>query len=101
MSFRSEESALINHRAITRQERSNFARGTSISVTICEYNDSVNRKVGNAMLSIVSLLSLALGALGAALADSATAHQDLVETGAGVFLIGGFLLLGSSLPVML
>lgn len=53
------------------------------------------------MLSIISLISVTLGASAAVFADGTAAHKDILEIGAGVLLIGGFLLLGSSLPAML
>ncbi len=53
------------------------------------------------MLNAVSLISVALGMSGAAIAERRAAYNDILEVGAGMLLIGGLLLLGTSLPVML
>jgi hypothetical protein len=54
-----------------------------------------------AMIGAVSLISVVLGATIACLADRYPAHVEMLETGAGALLIGGFALLGSTLPVLL
>lgn len=53
------------------------------------------------MLAVISLLTVTLGATMAAVAGRFPEYIELLETGAGVLLIGGLALLGSTLPVML
>ena len=51
------------------------------------------------MAGIVSLLSVVLGATIAFVADRFPAHDEALETGAGILLIGGLAFLGSALPM--
>lgn len=53
------------------------------------------------MWSAISLISIVLGASAATIAKRQPTYNEYLETSAGVLLIGGFLLLGSSLPVLL
>ena len=53
------------------------------------------------MIAAVSVISVVLGAAVAYVADRYPAHVEALETSAGVLLIGGLALLGSSLPVLL
>jgi hypothetical protein len=53
------------------------------------------------MWGAISLLSIALGASTATIAERQPDHKIFLEASAGVLLIGGLLLLGSALPVML
>jgi hypothetical protein len=53
------------------------------------------------MLAAISLLSLVLGAVLAWLAGRFPTHVDKLELGAGVLLICGLALLGSTLPTIL
>jgi predicted transcriptional regulator len=53
------------------------------------------------MIAAVSVISVVLGAAIAYVADRYPAHVEALETSAGVLLIGGFALLGSSLPAVL
>jgi hypothetical protein len=53
------------------------------------------------MWSAISLLSIMLGVSTATIAERQLVHKDFLETSAGALLVGGLLLLGSSLPVML
>ena len=52
------------------------------------------------MASMISLISVVLGATVAYVADRFPAHNAELETGAGILLIGGLALLGSALPVI-
>ena len=53
------------------------------------------------MSGTISLVSVALGAAIAFVADRVPAKRDLLETSAGVLLIGGLALLGLALPALL
>jgi len=53
------------------------------------------------MVAAASLISVVLGATVAYISDRYPAHIEVLETSAGVLLIGGLALLGSGLPVML
>jgi hypothetical protein len=53
------------------------------------------------MWSTISLLSIILGTSTATIAEHQSDYKDFLETSAGALLIGGLLLLGSSLPAML
>lgn len=53
------------------------------------------------MLAICSLVSLALGATTAVVAERYPDHVDRLETVAGLLLIGGLGLIGAGLPVLL
>lgn len=53
------------------------------------------------MFGALSFLSVTAGAAIAYLADHFPAKAEVLETGAGVLLIGGLALLGSALPVIL
>jgi len=53
------------------------------------------------MVSIISLISVALGVSGAMVAECTARHQDFLEIGAGACFICGLMLLGCSLPVIL
>jgi hypothetical protein len=53
------------------------------------------------MIGIVSLISVAVGTAAAYLAERLPTRADVIETGAGFLLIGGFALLGSALPILL
>ncbi|MCK5496295.1 MAG: hypothetical protein KAI80_07780 [Hyphomicrobiaceae bacterium] len=52
------------------------------------------------MSSMVSLISVVLGATIAYVADSFPAQNEALETGAGILLICGLALLGSALPMI-
>ncbi len=49
---------------------------------------------------MVSLISVVFGATIAYVADRFPTHNEALETGAGILLIGGLVLLGSALPVI-
>lgn len=51
------------------------------------------------MVGTVSVISVVLGAAVANLAERFPARTELLETGAGVLLIGGLMLLGSALQI--
>ena len=53
------------------------------------------------MWSAIGLISIVLGASTATIAQRHRTYNEYLETSAGVLLIGGLLLLGSSLPVLL
>jgi hypothetical protein len=53
------------------------------------------------MVAAISVLSVVVGAVVAYGADRFPTHIETLETSAGVLLIGGFALLGSSLPIVL
>jgi len=53
------------------------------------------------MIAAISVVSLALGAGIAYVAERYPAHVEALETGAGALLIGGLALLGSGLPTVL
>jgi len=53
------------------------------------------------VVAAVSVISVMLGATVAYVADRFPAHVEMLETSAGVLLIGGLALLGSGLPVIL
>ena len=53
------------------------------------------------MIGILSLLSVMSGTAIAYLAKRFPAHIELLETGAGALLLGGFALASSGLPVIL
>jgi hypothetical protein len=53
------------------------------------------------MLSIVSLIKMRFGAAAAYAAERLPARAEMIETCAGFLLIGGFALIGSTLPVVL
>lgn len=53
------------------------------------------------MVSIAGLLSVAGSAAAAYFADRLSLRVDTIETAAGVFLIGGFALIGCALPAMI
>ena len=53
------------------------------------------------MVAAMSLISVVLGASVAYVADRFPTHIETLEMSAGALLIGGFALLGSSLPVVL
>ena len=52
------------------------------------------------MASMISLISVVLGATIAYVADRFPAHNAERETGAGIWLGGGLALLGSALPMI-
>jgi len=53
------------------------------------------------MVGAMSMISVALGAAVAYVADRFPARSETIETCAGALLIGGLALLGSALPVIL
>jgi hypothetical protein len=53
------------------------------------------------MLSVVSIFSVLIGTVGAAVAEHLPAYNKAIETCAGVLLITGFATAGSFLPVAL
>jgi hypothetical protein len=53
------------------------------------------------MVGALSFLSVTAGAAVAYLADRFPAKTEVLETGAGVLLIGGLVMFGSALPVIL
>ena len=53
------------------------------------------------MSGIVSLINGTYGVVTAYLAERLPARAEAIETGAGFLLIGGFMLIGSALPVVL
>ena len=53
------------------------------------------------MVGALSLIGIVHGAAAAYFADCFQAHREAIETGAGVLLIGGLMLLGSALPAVL
>jgi hypothetical protein len=60
-----------------------------------------SREDEDAMLSAISLVSVVLGATLASMVERLPLQRETLETGAGALLLGGLLLLGSSLPAML
>lgn len=52
------------------------------------------------MIAAISLLSVIAGATGATLAARFPGYVEKIETGAGFLIIGGFALLGCSLPTL-
>jgi len=53
------------------------------------------------MLSAISLTSVFLGTVAAVFAEGMRDYRDALEITAGCLLVGGLLLLGSSLPVLI
>lgn len=53
------------------------------------------------MVGAISLIGIIAGGAAAYFADRFPAHIEAIETGAGVLLIGGLMLLGSALPAVL
>lgn len=53
------------------------------------------------MLGIVSFIKMTLDAAAAYAAARLPARDEMIETCAGFFLIGGFALIGSALPIVL
>ena len=53
------------------------------------------------MLAWAGLFSVAVGAVVAQFAGRVPAHAAMIETGAGVLLIGGLALIGFALPSVL
>ena len=53
------------------------------------------------MLAAISVISVVLGASVAYYAQRFPAHVELLETSAGVLLIGGLAIIGSGLPLVL
>jgi hypothetical protein len=53
------------------------------------------------MIGIVSFITIVLGGVTASIAERFPARIEALETCAGVLLVGGLALLGSSLPVLL
>lgn len=51
------------------------------------------------MIAAISLISVVLGGVAAVRAERYPAHAQLIETAAGVLLIGGLGLIGAALPV--
>ena len=56
---------------------------------------------GPLMLSAISLTSVFLGTVAAVFAEGMRDYRDALEITAGCLLVGGLLLLGSSLPVLI
>jgi putative Mn2+ efflux pump MntP len=52
---------------------------------------------GRVMIALLSTISMVLGAAIAYLANCYPAHREIIETVAGILLIGGFALLGYGL----
>ena len=52
------------------------------------------------MMSIISLISVALGISGAMAVGRNARHKDFLEIGAGACFICGLMLLGCSLPII-
>jgi hypothetical protein len=53
------------------------------------------------MIGALSLISTLLGTAAAYFSERFAAHSEAIETGAGILLIGGLVLLGSALPTIL
>lgn len=53
------------------------------------------------MLSAISLTSVLLGTSAAVIAEGRPDYREALEITAGCLLVGGLLLLGSSLPVLI
>ena len=53
------------------------------------------------MLGVAGLICIALGTIGAVTAKRFPAYTAVIETAAGILLIGGIALAGSFLPVAL
>lgn len=51
------------------------------------------------MIAIISLISVVLGGVAAVQAERYPAYVQLIETAAGVLLIGGLGLIGAALPI--
>jgi hypothetical protein len=72
------------------------------SIGIRDYHGPRHSKgKSDAMWSAISLISIVLGVSTATIAQRHQPYNEYLETSAGVLLIGGLLLLGSSLPVLL
>jgi hypothetical protein len=52
------------------------------------------------MLGIAGLISVMAGGIAAYVAERFPAHVDALQTGGGLLLIGGFALIGCSLPAI-
>jgi len=53
------------------------------------------------MIAICSVVSLVLGGTIAALSERYPVHVEVLETAAGVLLIGGLGLIGAGLPILI
>ena len=53
------------------------------------------------MIAICSLVSLVLGATTAAISERYPDHLEVLETAAGVLLVGGLGLIGAGLPIFI
>lgn len=51
------------------------------------------------MIALISLISVVLGGVAAVQAERYPAYQAVVETAAGVLLVGGLGLIGAALPI--
>ena len=51
------------------------------------------------MIAVISLISLALGGVAAVQAERYPTYAQMIETAAGVLLIGGLGLIGTGLPI--
>lgn len=51
------------------------------------------------MIVIISLISVIFGGMAATQADRYPAYAELIETAAGILLIGGLGLIGAGLPI--
>jgi hypothetical protein len=56
---------------------------------------------GAVMIAICSVVSLVLGGTIAALSERYPVHVEVLETAAGVLLIGGLGLIGAGLPILI
>lgn len=93
---------MVNRCAEPRRDADKFKYDQSYSIGIRDYHGPRHSKgKSDAMWSAISLISIVLGVSTATIAQRQPAYNDFLETSAGVLLIGGLLLLGSSLPVLL
>jgi putative Mn2+ efflux pump MntP len=72
-----------------------------LSVAVESKIESSKEQSMAGVLSLMSLMSMVLGAAIAYLADRFPAHVEALETSAGALLIGGLALLGCALPTIL
>ncbi len=66
----------------------------------CFSNGKIDARGDITLASMVSIISVVFGATIAHVADRFPAHSEALETGAGILLIGGLVLLGSALPAI-
>ena len=102
MTLRREIKSLVNLRRESGRHRLLAGAVRSRLVNIRLYQGRQRRILReSSMVAAISLISVVLGAAVAYVADRFPTHIETLEMSAGALLIGGFALLGSSLPVVL